>query len=65
MPDKAQRVLKGSDRSKAGIHMVAQHQFLGLRIEIHPLFHPVGHRMSVQVVLEPLRSYFSGTSPCR
>jgi hypothetical protein len=31
--------------------------------------HPVGHRMPVQVMLEPVRSYvsgtISGTIPCR
>jgi hypothetical protein len=57
--------------------MIAQHQFLRVGMEVHLLVyprcarykHPVGNRIAVQVVLEPVRSYvrgtISGTSPCR
>ena len=41
--------------------VMAQHQLLGARVEVDLLVHPVGHRMPVQVMLEPVRSYVSGT----
>jgi hypothetical protein len=51
------------------LHVVPQHELLGIRIEIHLLVHPVGYRMPVQVILEPVRSYvrgtISGSRPCR
>jgi len=51
------------------LHVIALHEFLGIRMEVHLLVHPVGHWAAVQVVLEPVRSYaghtISGTSPCR
>jgi hypothetical protein len=66
-------------RAQQRLHLcvIAQHEFLGIGLQIHLLVyprcarhrHPVGHRMPVQVVLEPVRSYVSGTlsgsSPCR
>ncbi len=51
------------------LHVIAQHQLLGVGMQIDLLVHPVGHRIAVQVVLQPVRSYVSGTisgsSPCR
>jgi len=41
--------------------MIPQHQLLGVRMQIHLLVHPVGNRMPAQVMLEPVRSYVSGT----
>jgi hypothetical protein len=32
--------------------MIAQHQLLGIRIQIHLLVHPAGNWMPVQVMLE-------------
>ena len=34
------------------LHVIAQHQFLGVGMQIHLLVHPVGHREAVQVMLE-------------
>ena len=36
------------------LHVVPQHQLLRLRMQIHLLVHPVGYRIAVQVVLEPV-----------
>jgi hypothetical protein len=51
------------------LHVIPQHQLLGIRMQIHLLVHPLGNRIAVQVMLEPVRSYvsgtISGTSPCR
>jgi hypothetical protein len=41
--------------------MIPQHQLLGIRMQVDLLVHPVGHRMPVQMMLEPVRSYVSGT----
>ena len=32
--------------------MVLQHQLLGIRMQVHLLVHPVGHRIAAQVVLQ-------------
>jgi hypothetical protein len=49
--------------------MIPQHQLLGVGMQINLLVHPVGNRVPVQVMLEPVRSYvsgtISGTIPCR
>jgi hypothetical protein len=65
--------------------MIPQHQLLRVRMQIHLLVyptlrwappqstgtgkHPVGHWVAIRVMLEPVRSYVSGTirdsSPCR
>ena len=49
--------------------MVLQHQLLGIQMKVHLLVHPVGHWIAVQMMLEPVRSYvsgtISGTIPCR
>jgi hypothetical protein len=49
--------------------MIPQHQLLRVRMQVHLLVHPLGHRMPVHMMLEPVRSYVSGTirdsSPCR
>jgi hypothetical protein len=51
------------------LHVIPQHEFFGVRMEVRLLVHPVGHRIAAQVMLEPVRSYvsgtISGTSPCR
>jgi hypothetical protein len=41
--------------------MIPQHELLGAGMQIYPLVHPVGHWVAVQVMLEPVRSYVSGT----
>lgn len=33
-------------------HVIAQHQLLGIRMEVHLLMHLVGHRIAAQVMLE-------------
>jgi hypothetical protein len=43
------------------LHVVPQHQLLGIRVQVHLLVHPLGHWIAVQVMLEPVRSYVSGT----
>jgi hypothetical protein len=48
-------------RQRLHLHVVPQHQLLGVGVEIHLLVHPLRHRMPVQMVLEPVRSYVSGT----
>jgi hypothetical protein len=49
--------------------MIAQHQLFRIRMQVHLLVHPIGNRMPVQVMLQPVRSYvsgtISGTNPCR
>jgi hypothetical protein len=30
------------------LHMIPQHQLLGIRMQVHLLVHPVGHRIAVQ-----------------
>jgi hypothetical protein len=52
-------------RLRQSLHVIAQHQLLGIGMEVHLLVHPVGHRVAVQVMLELVRSYVSGTKPCR
>ena len=51
------------------LHVIPQHEFLGIRMQVDLLVHPIGHRIAVQVILEPVRSYvsgtISGTIPCR
>jgi hypothetical protein len=50
-------------------HVIPQHQLFGIRMEVHLLVHPrcarhrrpLGHRIAVQVMLQPVRSYVSGT----
>jgi hypothetical protein len=50
------------------LHVIAQLQFLGIRMQVHLLVHSVGHRVAVQVMPEPVRSHFSdkimGGEPC-
>jgi hypothetical protein len=41
--------------------MIPQHQLLAIRIQIHLLVHPLWHRVAIEMVLEPVRSYVSGT----
>ena len=41
--------------------MIPQHELLGVRMEVDLLVHPVRNRMPVQMMLEPVRSYVSGT----
>jgi hypothetical protein len=49
--------------------VIAQHQLLGVGMQIHLLVHPPRHRIAIQGMLEPVRSYvrgtISGTNPCR
>ena len=51
------------------MHVIPQCQLLRIRMWIHLLAHSVGHRMPIQVMLEPVRSYvkgtINGTGPCR
>jgi hypothetical protein len=70
-------VLRLTEVMHPGLHVLPQHQFLRVGMQVHLLVypryarykHPVGHRVAAQVVLEPVRSYVSGTisgrSPCR
>jgi hypothetical protein len=37
---------------KALLHVIAQHQLLGVRMEVHLLVHPLGYRVAIQVMLE-------------
>jgi hypothetical protein len=52
-----------------GLHVIPQHEFLRVRMEVYLLVYPVRNRMPVQMMLEPVRSYVSGTTsgtiPCR
>jgi hypothetical protein len=32
--------------------MIPQHELLGVRMQIHLLVHPLGHRIAVQMMLE-------------
>ncbi len=34
------------------LHVVAQHQLLGVEMQIHLLVHPLGHRILVRVMLQ-------------
>ncbi len=47
---------------------LAQRPSPGVRMKIDLRVHPVEHRVAVQVMLEPVRSYvsgtISGTGPC-
>ena len=51
------------------LDVISQHQLLGIRMQVDLLVHPLRHRIAVEVVLEPVRSYvsgtISGTIPCR
>jgi hypothetical protein len=59
------------------LHVIAQHRLLGIWMKLNLLVYPrcarrrqpVRHRIAIQAVLEPVRSYvsgtISGTSPCR
>jgi hypothetical protein len=53
----------------SSLHVIAQHQLLGIRMQVNLVVHPLGHRVPVKLVLEPVRSYvmgtISGSSPCR
>lgn len=46
---------------RSDLHVVPQHEFLGIRMEIDLLMHPLRHRIAVLLVLEPVRSYVGGT----
>jgi hypothetical protein len=37
--------------------MIPQHEFLRIRMEVHLLVHPVGNRVPVQMMLDPVRRY--------
>jgi hypothetical protein len=37
---------------RTDLHVIAQHQLFGIRIQIHLLVYPLGHRVPVQVMLE-------------
>ncbi len=50
-----------SSPQRLDLHVISQHQFLWLRIQIHLLVHPLRHQVPVQMMLEPVRSYVSGT----
>jgi hypothetical protein len=54
---------------RLGLDVIPQHELLGVGVEIDLLMRPLRHRMPVQVMLELVRSYVSGTisgnSPCR
>ena len=54
---------------KLDLHVVAQHELRGVRMQAHLLTHPLRHRIAAQMMLEPVRSYVSGTisgnSPCQ
>ena len=41
--------------------MIPQHELPRVRMEVDLLMYPVGNRMPVQMMLEPVRSYVSGT----
>jgi len=47
------------------LHRIPQHELLAVRTEVHLLVHPVRHRVAAWVMLQPVRSYVSGTNPCR
>ena len=34
------------------LHVIPQHELLGIRMQVHLLVHPVGHRVAVQVMLQ-------------
>jgi hypothetical protein len=34
------------------LHVIPQHELLGIRMQVDLLVHPLGHRIAVQVVLE-------------
>jgi hypothetical protein len=37
---------------RSDLHVVPQHEFLGIRMEIDLLVHPLRHRVAVQVMLQ-------------
>lgn len=47
------------------LHVIPQHPFLGPRMEAHLPVQPVPHRMPVQGMLEPVRSYVGGKAASR
>jgi hypothetical protein len=38
------------------LHVIAQQQLRGVRMEVNLLVHPLGHWIAIQVMLEPVRS---------
>ena len=66
-----------SHPQRSNLHVIEQHELRRVRMQVPLLVyprcsrhrHPIGHRIAVQVMLEPVRSYASGTirgsSPCR
>ena len=76
-PDQSRtRILRTETMTKS-LHMILQHELLGVRMQVHLQVyprcaryrHPLRHRIAVEVMLEPVRSYvrgtISGTIPCR
>ena len=42
------RAQRPTEAMHSGLHMIAQHQLLGIRVRVHLLVHPLGHRIAVQ-----------------
>jgi hypothetical protein len=40
-----------------GLHVIAQHELLRVRMQVHQLVYPVGHRVAVQVMLQELQGH--------
>ena len=43
-----------------GLHVIPQHQLLGVRMQVNLLVHPLGHRVAVQVMLEERQRHNEG-----
>jgi hypothetical protein len=39
------------------LRVIPQHQFLGIRMQMHLLVHPVGHRVAPQMMLEQCKRH--------
>ena len=39
------------------LDVISQHEFLGIRMQVDLLAHPVGHRITVQVVIQQCQGY--------
>ena len=46
-----------SEQRDLDLHVSPQHQLLGVRMQVHLLVYPVGHRVAAQVVLEQGQGY--------
>ena len=52
----------GTSISKASyLHMIAQHELLGVWVQVDLLVHPVGNQVAIGVMLESVQNYFRGT----